>query len=149
MSSKRFSSEKVRGYLERIVRDCLKVSKRIKGVDKKEFVESEKETMDEKRDAIAKRLENIGENVWKLLTQTNIFDKYPYEDWESIAGFRHICVHDYDVIDFDDVYDIAVNEIPRLLQNICRIYEEEYKCSAIEIVSKKYKLVLRKNNWGE
>jgi uncharacterized protein with HEPN domain len=149
VSSNNLPSEKIKGYFERIVRDCLKVLRRIEGIEKKRFVESEEEFMDEKRDAIAKRLENIGENVWKLITRSSILDKYPYEDWKSIAGFRHICVHDYDIIDFEDVYDIVINEIPHLLKSISKIYEQEYKSDVIEAISKKYKPILRKNNTDE
>ena len=39
-------------------------------------------------------------------------------DWRGIAGIRHKIVHDYAEIDFDTIWDILQNEIPKALDQM-------------------------------
>ncbi len=59
MSSNNLPSEKIKGYFERIVRDCLKVLRRIEGIEKKRFVESDV-------------IEAIGKKYKPILRKNNI-----------------------------------------------------------------------------
>ena len=38
--------------------------------------------------------------------------------WKAIRGFRNIAAHQYDVIDFEDVYKTVTEDIPLLKRTL-------------------------------
>lgn len=50
--------------------------------------------------------------------------KYPQVLWLKIADFRNLLIHEYFRVDLDIVWEIVVNELPKLKQQINDILEE-------------------------
>ena len=69
-------------------------------------------------------IEQIGE-LAKKLRDEGFADKYPDIEWNDIAGMRNRIAHGYDSIDLEMVYDIAVEDIPKLLKGCQNILERE------------------------
>lgn len=44
--------------------------------------------------------------------------KYPQVDWRGIAGLRDILAHVYFALDEDTLWDIIVNKVPPLIQEL-------------------------------
>ena len=57
-----------------------------------------------------------GEAVKKL--SPDFRGKYNHVDWKAIAGMRDKLIHDYAGVDYDLVWDVVVNEIPLLKEEI-------------------------------
>lgn len=64
--------------------------------------------------AVSFCIEQIGE-LAKKLRDEGFAEKYPNIQWNEIAGMRNRIAHGYDTIDLDMVYDIATEDIPKLL----------------------------------
>ena len=79
-------------------------------------------------DAVLKRafircLEIIGEAVKRL--SPDLKQKHPGINWKQIAGMRDKLIHDYMGVDYELVWDIVVNKIPALQQEIVKMIEAE------------------------
>jgi uncharacterized protein with HEPN domain len=66
----------------------------------------------EKRDAVLWNLMIIGEASTRLSSQ--ITDELPEVPWELIRGFRNRVVHGYFALKWPIVWQIAMDEVPRL-----------------------------------
>lgn len=99
-------------------------------LDETEFLISRSQSLDKEdllKDEVLKRafvrsLEIIGEAAKKL--PEDFRKKYGQIDWRAIAGTRDKLIHDYFGIDYDIVWDIVLNEIPELKDQIRRILKE-------------------------
>jgi len=70
-------------------------------------------------DAIVTRLQSIGENIKRLLKQyESLTEKYTQIEWEKIVRFRDFISHHYEKLDYEIVFDICENDIPKLKQVI-------------------------------
>jgi len=68
-------------------------------------------------DAISMRLQVIGELVKQIhQIAPNYLAAYKEIDWNKIARFRDFVSHHYEQIDYEIVYDICKNHIPKLYQ---------------------------------
>ena len=103
--------------LRDIVRAAELLEQYTSGLSLKEFTENQ-----EKQDAVARRLEIIGEAV-KGLPQ-DLRDRYSEVPWRDIAGARDILVHEYFRIDLDLAWDMVKKDIPALAEQIRRILVE-------------------------
>ena len=54
----------------------------------------------------------VGEAAYRLSKELK--NRYPTVPWRQIEGMRHILVHDYFKIDWEEVYDTAARDIPAL-----------------------------------
>ncbi len=86
------------------------------GLSLEEFAENT-----EKQDAVARRIEIMGEAV-KGLPQ-DLRDRNPEVPWRDIAGARDVLVHEYFRIDLDLAWDMVKGDIPQLADQIRRILE--------------------------
>jgi len=106
---------------EILLRDILQASDLLaqytSGLTLEEFTENT-----EKQDAVARRLESIGEAV-KGLPQ-DLRDRYPEVPWRDIAGARDVLVHEYFRIDLDLAWEMVKVDIPDLAERIRRILED-------------------------
>ena len=87
------------------------------GLTLEEFTENT-----EKQDAVARRLEIVGEAV-KGLSQ-DLRDRYPEVPWRDIAGARDVLVHEYFRIDLDLAWHMVKTDVPALAGQIRRMLEE-------------------------
>ena len=76
----------------------------------------------EKRDAVAKRLELIGEIVKKLLD--DVKNLSPQVPWKKIAGLRDILTHDYFDVDEELLWEVIIKDLPDLKINIIELLEK-------------------------
>jgi len=69
--------------------------------------------------AFTRSLEIIGEATKNL--PSDFKDKYSYLDWKSMAGMRDKLIHHYFGVDYDIVWDVVINEAPKLKKQISKI----------------------------
>jgi uncharacterized protein with HEPN domain len=50
--------------------------------------------------------------------------RYPEIPWREMAGTRDVLIHDYDDVILDRVWSTAVNDIPRILDQITLVLRE-------------------------
>ena len=104
-------------YIKHVKDEIDYLSENSKSVDEERFM----------RDATLKRafsrsLEIIGEAVKNIPDDFKV--KHPEVDWKSIAGMRDRLVHHYFGVDYEIVWDVIVNEIPKLKKQVENILGE-------------------------
>jgi uncharacterized protein with HEPN domain len=52
--------------------------------------------------------------------------KYGVIEWRAMAGMRERLIHNYFGVDYDIVWDVAINKIPALDAEIRLILKQEY-----------------------
>lgn len=75
------------------------------------------------RRASVRSLEIIGEASKKVSTDFKM--AHPQIDWRSMAGMRDKLIHDYFGVDYEIVWDVLKNEIPKLSIEIGNIIKEQ------------------------
>ena len=76
-------------------------------------------------DAISMRLQVIGESVKRIQkTELSFLNRYSEIEWDKIARFRDLVSHHYEHVDYEIVYDICQNHIPRLRDVIEKMIKE-------------------------
>lgn len=73
--------------------------------------------------AFTRSLSIIGEAVKKISPEFK--KKYPDVEWKSIAGMRDCLIHEYFGVDYEIVWDVVINEVPKFKEQIEGILKEE------------------------
>ena len=73
--------------------------------------------------AFVRSLEVIGEATKKI--PDDFRSKYHHVEWRAMAGMRDKLIHDYFGIDYEIVWDVAVNKAPALHQEVKSILQRE------------------------
>ena len=73
----------------------------------------------EKQDAVARRLEIIGQAVKEL--PQDLRDANPSVDWREIAGARDIVAHEYFRLDLGLVWGMVTKDVPQLAERVREI----------------------------
>ena len=74
------------------------------------------------RSAILQKLSIIGEAAARL--PDDFYSRYPDIPWLDMINFRNIAVHEYFAVNWEIVWDTAVEDIPPLEEKIRRILEQ-------------------------
>jgi len=101
-------------YLEDIQEALCNIMEYIEGLTYEKFVLDKKT-----KDAVVHNLEIIGEAVKAL--SNNIRSEYSYVPWKKLAGVRDRLIRSYFNINYEIVWDIIKNDLPRLLGQIREI----------------------------
>ncbi|MCB8945514.1 MAG: DUF86 domain-containing protein [Ardenticatenaceae bacterium] len=105
-------------YLRHIVDEADYLIQESQGLDKARFVQDE--TL---KRAFVRSLEIIGEATKKV--PDTLRQKYPHVDWRAMAGMRDRLIHGYFGVDYDIVWDVLINKVPQLRQDVENILHNE------------------------
>ena len=75
--------------------------------------------------AIVRYLEIIGEASKYLKNETK--NKSPETEWSKIISFRNFVVHNYFDVDWEIIYKVIGEDIPKLKEQIKKLIEENSK----------------------
>ena len=105
-------------YLQHILDEMGYLIDRAKYLNKDEFMQDE--TL---KRAFVRSLEIIGEATKNV--SADLRQKYSHVDWRAMAGMRDRLIHRYFGIDYDIVWDVVINKVPLLQQEIWQIIRNE------------------------
>lgn len=74
------------------------------------------------QDAILRKLQVIAESTQRL--SDGFKTKHPEIEWQSIAAFRNVLVHDYLGIDLNEIWKITQNDLLKLKSSIAKAFHE-------------------------
>lgn len=75
------------------------------------------------QDAVVRRIEIIGEAARRVSQETR--DKHPQIPWREMTSMRNLVIHEYDVVDINQVWDTVQNKIPPLIEELSKIVPPE------------------------
>jgi uncharacterized protein with HEPN domain len=76
-------------------------------------------------DAVIRNFEIIGEASKHIPGE--IIAKYPEIPWKKMYGLRNIVTHEYFGIDYEMIWEIAKNDLPKNQKDLQRLIESERK----------------------
>lgn len=56
--------------------------------------------------------------------------KYGQIEWRNLAGMRDRLIHGYFGVDYEIVWDVVINKVPTLAQEIQKMLDSEYPSSS-------------------
>ena len=74
------------------------------------------------KNATLMQIQIIGEAVSHI--NASLKKQYDYVEWQKIKGTRNIIAHEYFGIDYEIVWEIAKNNLPRLKEQVKAILNE-------------------------
>ncbi|MFC1771233.1 DUF86 domain-containing protein [Candidatus Margulisiibacteriota bacterium] len=71
------------------------------------------------QDAVLRNLHTLAESTEKISRQLK--NENINIDWKTLKAFRNVVVHDYLGIDLERIWDIVVNDLPKLKTSLSDI----------------------------
>ncbi|MEW6231622.1 MAG: DUF86 domain-containing protein [Chloroflexota bacterium] len=105
-------------YLRHILDETKYIMNQTESLSQDEFIQNE--TL---KRAFVRSIEIIGEATKKI--PDDFKQKFPNIEWRAMAGMRDRLIHDYLGIDYDIVWDVVINKIPMLQQEVEQILQSE------------------------
>ena len=85
---------------------------------------AEFEAKDMLRSAVLQKLTIIGEAAARI--PESLRSKYPEVEWNEAVRFRNVAVHTYIAVRWATVWETAINDIPRLQEQIGKVLASEF-----------------------
>ncbi len=102
-------------YLRHII-ECIKRIEENTACGYDRFMESHTH-----QDAIVRNLQTMAESTQRL--PEDIKTAHPEIEWQSIAAFRNVLVHDYLGIDIEGIWEIVQKDVPGLKRTVRKILD--------------------------
>ncbi len=121
-----YNKELVVEILKQILTSVSRIQRRMKTISSADdFLRSERNL--EKLDSICMQLIALGESIKNLdkITGKSLLKNYPEFGWKKAMGMRDILSHHYFDLNNDIVFEVCVNEIPKLKKITKKILTEE------------------------
>ncbi len=74
------------------------------------------------QDAVLRNLQTLAESTQRL--SDDLKATQPKIEWNRIAAFRHVLVHDYLGVDVERIWDITQRDVPELKRAVLVMLEE-------------------------
>jgi uncharacterized protein with HEPN domain len=107
-------------YLEDMLESMRRIRKYTADLSYEAFRES-----DLRIDAVVRNFEIIGEASNKI--PEGITRKYPELPWKKMYGLRNLIAHEYFGIDYENIWKIISDELPKNIQDLESVIAEEKK----------------------
>ncbi|MCL0034737.1 DUF86 domain-containing protein [Dehalococcoidia bacterium] len=104
-------------YIKDIVEYMERAEEHVKGLNHNQFLKDRKTG-----DAVIRCIEVIGEATKNI--PDSIRNKYPSIPWRDMAGMRDKIIHGYFIVDFENVWLVVKEEIPKLKPLIKKVLED-------------------------
>ncbi|MFT4062333.1 MAG: DUF86 domain-containing protein [Edaphocola sp.] len=104
-------------FLKHIADECEYLISVNKGLSKNDFLDNE--TL---KRAVVRSLEIIGEATKKIPADFKV--KWSLIQWKNMAGMRGRLIHDYIGVNYSIVWDVFVNKIPELYNQILEVLKD-------------------------
>jgi|SRR5208283_1520456 len=75
------------------------------------------------QDAVMRRIEIIGEAARRVSEEMR--NQYPQIPWREMTSMRNLVIHEYDVVDINQVWDTVQNKLPPLIEELTKIVPPE------------------------
>ena len=73
--------------------------------------------------ALTHLIQIIGEAARRVSQETR--DRHPQIPWREMTSMRNLVIHQYDVVDIQQVWDTVQNKIPPLIEALSKIVPPE------------------------
>ena len=105
-------------YLDDILEAARNRGEDTNGLSYTEFIADRR-----RRDAVVRNFEIIGEATKKLPDDLKV--QYPSVAWKQVAGLRDVIAHGYFHIDYEILWGIITNTLPKFKTEVIKIKKTE------------------------